>query len=125
MLTHITLGYDDLAKAKEFYDYVLEPLGVSCLMDGDMKLYGAPGDGPKFILLTPSDGNPPCVGNGFTLGFLAANNGVVRDVHKRALEKGAKDEGAPGPREFAPNAYGAYFRDTGGNKVCISTTGGE
>ncbi|EPA94056.1 lactoylglutathione lyase-like lyase [Pseudomonas sp. G5(2012)] len=35
----------------------------------------------------------------------------------RAAGSGGADEGAPGPRGWAPNAYAAYARDLDGNKL--------
>src|SRR5690606_30305421 len=107
MLTHLTLGYSDLAKAKEFFDHVLQPLGYSCINDGEtMKMYGG-AEGPKFGALTPRDGNPPTASNGLTLGFAAPNAAAVDEFYKRALEKGGADEGAPGPRPYMPGLYAA------------------
>jgi hypothetical protein len=31
MLDHVSIGVRDIARAKRFYDAVLEPLGYSCL----------------------------------------------------------------------------------------------
>ena len=120
MLTHVTLGYNDLAKAKEFYDHVLEPLGYTTMMDSDsMKMYtGA--EGAKFGILTPRDGNPATAGNGVTIGIVAPNAAAVDEFHKRALGLGGKDEGAPGPRPFPKGLYAAYVRDPGGHKICAS-----
>ncbi len=42
----------------------------------------------------------------------------VDRLHKKALELGAPDEGAPGPRAAA-GFYGGYFRDPDGNKLCV------
>ena len=41
----------------------------------------------------------------------------VDKLHARAIELGASDEGAPGPRSDA--FYGGYFRDLDGNKLCV------
>jgi hypothetical protein len=41
------------------------------------------------------------------------------------LEAGATDEGAPGPRPVAKDAYAAYIRDHDGHKVCIGCRTGE
>jgi predicted lactoylglutathione lyase len=37
-------------------------------------------------------------------------------MHRKALELGATDEGAPGPRGV-PGFYAGYFRDLDGNKL--------
>jgi predicted lactoylglutathione lyase len=39
----------------------------------------------------------------------------VDAIYRRALELGATDEGAPGPR--GDNFYAGYFRDPDGNKL--------
>jgi predicted lactoylglutathione lyase len=51
-----------------------------------------------------------------TLGTLAASSKEQVDaVYAKALELGAKDEGAPGPR--GDGFYAGYFRDLDGNKL--------
>jgi predicted lactoylglutathione lyase len=39
----------------------------------------------------------------------------VDAFYRKAIELGAKDEGAPGPR--GDNFYAGYFRDPDGNKL--------
>jgi hypothetical protein len=42
------------------------------------------------------------------------------------LRLGGRSEGEPGLRpEYHANYYGAYFRDTEGNKVCVVSHGAE
>ena len=70
---------------------------------------------------------------------LAVNNSKEVDaLHAKALELGAKDEGAPGPRGTRDRYrgdevvkvvqfYGAYLRDLDGNKLLfyVRGTGGH
>lgn len=50
----------------------------------------------------------------------------VRAAYQTALRLGGRSEGAPGLRpEYHANYYGAYFRDTEGNKVCVVSHGAE
>lgn len=122
--THITLGTNNLEKARGFYDSALAPLGLKRLMDHDTgSMYGV--DAPEFMILKPRDGNPATVGNGLTIGFRAPNRAAIDEFHKQALAAGGTDEGAPGPREFAPNAYAAYVRDLDGHKIVASCIGAE
>ena len=119
MLTHITIGFDNVDDARAFYDYVLEPLGLTRLMDhGTTSAYGPEGGQPQFMVLKPLNGEAATSGNGSTIGLVAPNRSAVNEFHKRALERGGKDEGAPGLRPWAPTAYGAYIRDVGGHKIC-------
>jgi catechol 2,3-dioxygenase-like lactoylglutathione lyase family enzyme len=117
IFTHVTIGTNDLAKAREFYDAVLMPLGLKRLKDlGDRgSCWGKTTE--EFIVLTPADGKPACAANGGTVSFEAPNRDAVAAFHKAALAFGVPDEGAVGPRGFWPNAYAGYCRDLDGNKL--------
>jgi predicted lactoylglutathione lyase len=53
--------------------------------------------------------------------FLADSRAQVDVVYQTALDHGGTSEGAPGLRpEYHANYYGAYFRDTEGNKLCVA-----
>ena len=119
IFTHVTIGTNDLDKARAFYDKVLEPLGLKRVMNMDNgSFYGV--DGPEFAVLKPRDGKPASVGNGFTLGFRAADKESIDAFYRIALEQGGTDEGAPGMRDFAPGLYAAYVRDLDGHKILAS-----
>jgi catechol 2,3-dioxygenase-like lactoylglutathione lyase family enzyme len=117
IFTHIVVGTNDLARARSFYDEVLAVLGVKRVMNLDTaSLWGT--EGPEFMVTKPGNGLPATYANGGTISFGAASRKLVREFHRKALEQGARDEGAPGPRSFTPTAYAAYIRDLDGNKVC-------
>jgi len=40
-----------------------------------------------------------------------------RAAYAAALAAGGKDNGAPGPRDFAPNYYAAFVIDPDGNNI--------
>jgi len=116
MFTHMTIGTNDLAKGREFYDAVLAPLGYKRLFDlDDRSGYGA--QAPEFMILRPINGKPASAGNGGTIGFAAPSRSAVNEFHKQLLAHGGKDEGAPGLRPIAPDFYAAYGRDPLGNKL--------
>lgn len=117
MYTHTTLGTNNLEKARKFYDAVLSTLGAKRAKDMDTATVWTSDAGQMFILLKPSDGKPACVGNGLTIGFAAPSRKAVDAFHAAGIKAGGKDEGAPGPRTFAPNAYASYLRDIDGNKI--------
>ncbi|WP_079433712.1 VOC family protein [Zoogloea sp. LCSB751] len=119
MLTHITLGTTNLERARDFYDSVLEPLGLKRLLTLE-KVLGWGADTPQFMVLYPRNGGMATVGNGLTVGLAAPNWAAVAEFHRRALSLGAVDEGMPGPRPFAPDAYAAYVRDLDGHKIVAS-----
>lgn len=124
MIGYITLGTNDLERGARFYDALLSELGAK--RDSEVKGYfvsWAVGPGvPSIALGNPFDGNPATVGNGSMVGLTMKNPAQVDSFHKKALELGAKDEGAPGPRDGG-SFYAAYFRDLDGNKLacyCMS-----
>jgi predicted lactoylglutathione lyase len=66
-------------------------------------------------VIKPHDGNAATVGNGVMVALAASSKAQVDLIHRRALELGGKDEGAPGPR--GDGFYAGYFRDLDGNKL--------
>lgn len=121
MFSHVTIGSNDLAKAKPFYDRLLKPLGLVRHADYPNAVgYGPTGGRPQLWVLSPLDKNAATVGNGITVGLEAADRAAVDACHAAAMAAGGKDEGAPGLRtHYHPNYYGAYVRDLDGNKICV------
>lgn len=117
--THATVGTNDLNLARGFYDSVLETIGMKRVADLDANgsIWGK--DLPSFFVLRPANGQPATVGNGVTISFEAPNRESIHRFHAAALAAGGKDEGTPGPRGWAPNAYAAYARDLDGNKLAV------
>ena len=117
IFTHVTLGTNNFDAAVIFYDSVLGTLGINNLgkLHNTAMTYGKKTF--EFVILTPSNGAPACSANGGTVGFAAISRGAVRKFHEVGLANGGIDEGEPGPRNFAPNAYAAYLRDPDGNKI--------
>lgn len=123
MLSHITVGVTDVGRAAAFYDAVLAPLGIVRFgTDPAAGWIGWHAEGerfPTFWICHPYDGRPARPGNGTMTGFLAPSREAVRAAHAAALTAGGSDEGAPGPRDYAPDWYSAYVRDPDGNKLCF------
>ena len=124
MFSHVTVGTNDYAAAKAFYDAILPALGLTCIHASDEE--GAAGwavdpeRAPHFWLVRPFDGQPATVGNGVTVAFEAKARAEVDAFHAAAIAAGGRDEGAPGLRpHYHPDYYGAYVRDLDGNKLCI------
>lgn len=121
MIGYATLGTNDLERAKDFYDKVLEPLGGKRVMAvGDrMQLYGA-GSGVLGVC-RPHDGKSASAGNGSMFGVLAPTTEAVDAAHAAALANGGACAGPPGPR--GEGFYAAYFHDLDGNKLCVFKRG--
>lgn len=119
VFTHVTVGTNNLDKARAFYDDVLGEIGLKRIADlgENGSIWGQ--DAPSFFVLKPANGQRATVGNGVTVSFEAPNRASIDAFHSTALLAGAKDEGAAGTREWAPNAYAAYVRDLDGNKLAV------
>jgi catechol 2,3-dioxygenase-like lactoylglutathione lyase family enzyme len=119
MISYITLGTSDLAKARAFYDAALSPLGyVLSGSDPDEIGYSLPGDIRTRIWVThPYNKEPASFGNGSMVALDAPSRAAVDAFHAGGLAAGGSDEGAPGLRRYGPNFYAAYLRDPDGNKI--------
>ena len=117
MIGYITLGTNDLERAGAFYSELLAELGAKQLMKTKRFMNWANAQGtPALSLMIPFDKQPATVGNGVMVALSAESKEQVDAVHQKALDLGAQDEGAPGPR--GP-LYAAYFRDLDGNKLNV------
>jgi predicted lactoylglutathione lyase len=63
----------------------------------------------------PFDKKAATVGNGVMVALMVESVAQVDAVHRKALELGGTDEGAPGQR--FEGFYAGYFRDLDGNKL--------
>ncbi len=118
MFSHITIGTNDLERARRFYDPVMATLGLAAPFALPGTLIFGSMTGPKLFVVTPFDGNPASTGNGTHAAFIAADRAAVDAFHQAALAHGGSDEGAPGLRpHYHPHYYGAYVRDPDGNKL--------
>jgi catechol 2,3-dioxygenase-like lactoylglutathione lyase family enzyme len=117
MIGYATLGTNDLARATRFYDALLGELGAKRMMETERFViwFVAP-DRPALGLFKAFDGKAATVGNGTMIALAVDSPGKVDAMHRKALELGATDEGAPGPRNI-PGFYAGYFRDPDGNKL--------
>ena len=123
VVSHVTLGSNDLARARAFYEGLLTVLGLDRLLEeettGEDLAFGLTGTRlPILFVQRPFDGRPATWGNGAHVSFDAASRGAVRAFHQAALSLGGSDEGGPGLRPiYHANYYAAYVRDPDGNKL--------
>lgn len=126
MLAYVTIGADDIARAKQFYSAFLPALGYG-LEEGPEGLSyalpvqpGQPAGRPEFYVKPTFDGRPASAGNGSMTAFELRNQKQVRELHAAALAAGGSDEGPPGFRAiYGPNFYVGYLRDPQGNKIAL------
>lgn len=123
MIGYVTVGADDLARAKRFYSAFLPALGYQ-LHEGTEGLSfvppGEPAHLPDFYVKPTFDGRPATAGNGTMIAFDARSQAQVRTLYAAALAAGGSDEGAPGFRDaYGPSFYVSYLRDPQGNKIAL------
>jgi len=119
MIGYVTIGVNDMEKAKAFYTELLADLGAQLLMDmGRIAMIGSGMDAPMLAVCIPYDEKDPSPGNGNMVAINPGSKEKVDQLYRKALELGATSEGEPGQR-IADMFYGAYIRDPDGNKVAF------
>ena len=126
MIAYVTVGADDMARAKRFYSAFLPALEYALNERPDGLAYALPEQPgqsvalPDFYVKQTFDGRPASAGNGVMIAFEARSQKQVRDLHSAALAAGGSDEGRPGFRNtYGPHFYVGYLRDPQGNKIAL------
>jgi len=116
MVGYVTVGTNDMAASAKFYDALLGTIGAKRLMDSESFIAWGTGPGAAMLsIIKPYDKQPATPGNGVMVALQVDSKEKVDALYKKALELGAKDEGAAGPR--GAGFYAGYFRDLDGNKL--------
>ena len=131
MIGYVTMGTNDLARARNFYAQLLATIGAGELMRmsddqaNGFTLYGTGWGQPGIAVTRPYDGQPAERGNGHMAAIVLDERAKVDLLHAKALELGGTCEGGPGVRgeEGDQAFYAAYFRDLDGNKLCAFRVG--
>jgi catechol 2,3-dioxygenase-like lactoylglutathione lyase family enzyme len=119
MLSHLSFGVDDLARAAMFYEKILAPLGyVRVWTDGQHAVGFGEKGGPDRLVLFGKPKQAIAPGPGFHLSFVAPDRESVDSFHAIAIEAGGKDSGLPGLRlRYGPTYYAAFVIDLDGYKL--------
>ncbi len=121
MLSGVCIGTNDMTAAGEFYDAVLATIGMKAVIfEANERGYAGEDGAVTVFIVTPYNGDQATFGNGTQFMFHADTKDAVNAFHAAALKCGGSDEGAPGPRNYHPDYYGAYARDLDGNKLNVS-----
>jgi catechol 2,3-dioxygenase-like lactoylglutathione lyase family enzyme len=116
VIDHMSIGVSDLARSRDFYRTVLEPLGMKELSpwsDDYREVPFGPEGFDDFAISLEYE-----VGGQLHIAFSADSEDQVRAFHAAALEWGARDNGAPGPRrEYSDGYFGAFVLDPDGHNV--------
>jgi catechol 2,3-dioxygenase-like lactoylglutathione lyase family enzyme len=118
MIDHVSLAVADLGRSAAFYEAVLAPLELTKLVERDDATAGFGKRYPELWLNARPGVAPQPETTGTHICLRAPSEDAVRAFHAAALALGAKDAGAPGPRQAAFTAYfGAFILDPDGNKI--------
>jgi len=119
MIGYVTIGVNDIEKAKRFYLELLSDFQAKILVDmGRFVLIGPSMEAPCLAICTPYNKEAPHPGNGNMLAINPGSKAKVDELYYKAIALGGTSEGEPGQR-IADTFYGAYFRDPDGNKVAF------
>ncbi len=117
MFHHVSLGTNDLSRARAFYDPVLATLRIQLIrQEGHELVYGT--NVYLISVIRPMNGKPATVGNGSHVAFSAYDRVMVDAFYSVALEHGGTSDGPAGIRpEYDSHYYGAFVLDPDGNKI--------
>lgn len=116
MIGYVTIGTNDLPRAASFYDALLGELGAKRMMENERFVaWSAQPGQPGLGVTKPFDQKPATVGNGVMVALMVSDRAKVDALHRKAMQLGGTNEGAPGPR--GEGFYAGYFRDLDGNKL--------
>jgi catechol 2,3-dioxygenase-like lactoylglutathione lyase family enzyme len=120
MYSHMTVGSNDIARSKTFYDALFGAIGGRPAIQDDKGRLIYIHNGGTFLVTAPIDGQPATHANGGTIGFAMDGPEQADAWHKAGVENGGTAiEDAPGVRSAAfGDLYLAYLRDPDGNKLC-------
>lgn len=116
MIDHITIEVGDLEKSKLFYERAFVPLGYR-LSFGKEGVFWAfdVGNGCLFEIQHTGAVAPL---TRLHVAFRVRSRAEVDQFHRAALEAGAEDNGAPGPRpNYAENYYACFVLDPDGYNI--------
>jgi len=125
MIGYVSVGADDIERAKRFYSSFLPALGYMLEEGPEGLSYALPPRSGialrhEFYVKPPFDGRPASTGNGTMVAFEARKQSEVRALHAAALAADGMDEGAPGFRAtYSSHFYVGYLRDPQGNKIAL------
>jgi catechol 2,3-dioxygenase-like lactoylglutathione lyase family enzyme len=116
VIDHIAIEVSDLQISKSFYERAFEPLGYR-LSFGKEGVFWAfdVGDGSLFEI-QHTGSKPPLTH--LHVALRVQSRTEVDSFYHAALQAGAKDNGAPGPRpEYAANYYACFVLDPDGYNI--------
>ena len=126
MLSHVFIGVADFERALAFYRALMPVLGIAGAL---LRRSGAPGPAgsrspgprPLFLIGKPYDGRAARCRQRPDGGAArrAPRHRRPRPCRGAGPRRALRGPARPAARSTTPHYYGAYFRDTEGNKLCV------
>lgn len=108
MIDHICIPVSNLAASRTFYEKAFQSLGFKVLFGNEGRFWAFDLAG-KGLFEIYQENSP------FTkihVAFRVQNREAVHEFYQAAIEAGATDNGAPGPRpNYTPNYYACFVFD--------------
>jgi catechol 2,3-dioxygenase-like lactoylglutathione lyase family enzyme len=111
LLDHIKIHVRDVEASKAFYEATFVPIGMKLIMGTDGERYGFGEAFPHFWI---AQSDTPTV---LHVAFRVESHDQVDAFHAAGIAAGGTDNGAPGPRPYHPEYYGAFVYDLDGNNI--------
>jgi catechol 2,3-dioxygenase-like lactoylglutathione lyase family enzyme len=111
MIAHVSLPVSNYSKSKAFYAKVLAALGYRNNMEYGEAAGFNDGKNTDFWINQAKSVVPT------HLAFEALDRDQVGAFYQAALAQGAKDNGAPGYRDYSPGYYAAFVLDPDGHNI--------
>ena len=118
MIGFVMVGTNNLDKAVNFYDILLDAIELKRVVTNEKYAGYASKEKPEqveFYVTNPVNKEKATFGNGTQISFLVNSQDLVNSFYNTGIKLGGKDEGAPGIRS---GDYYCYLRDLDGNKIC-------
>jgi catechol 2,3-dioxygenase-like lactoylglutathione lyase family enzyme len=116
MFDHVQIKVEDLTKSVAFYEAVLGALGYKKVFEIKDIVVGF-GNNPHDMSEVAKTAADSPISKSTHIAFVAKNEDAVRAFHATALEHGAEDNGAPGPRDYEPGYFAAFVIDPNGHNL--------
>src|SRR5919106_2553657 len=100
MIGYVTLGSDNMPRARAFYDELLGTIGARRIMEfgddlGGFTMWGTGFDKPGIAVTNPYNKQPAVAGNGNMTAIAVNSRDKVDAIHAKALDLGGTCEGPP------------------------------
>jgi catechol 2,3-dioxygenase-like lactoylglutathione lyase family enzyme len=116
MIHHITISVSDLQTSKLFYERALESLGYRLAFGKEGVFWAFDVGDSSLFEIQNTDSKPPLTH--LHVAFRVKSKAEVEAFYRAALDAGATDNGAPGPRpEYAVNYYACFVLDPDGYNI--------